>query len=161
MSRARNAVIIIILCIIGAYSVRKGPQLALNMPGASDVKDAVAGNPASHRGSPKLTLASGTGEDLRDAVAGHAVGTPNNGNTLGDVPPPPRGESFHGFGPGANNPGQNFNPPPGNLSPSGPNDETTTDENGGGNNGGDEVCPPGNNGNDKPVGEGACHSHKQ
>ncbi len=123
MSRARNAVIIIILCIIGAYSVRKAPQLALNMPNPSDIKDAVAGGPAFHRGSPKLTLASGTGEDMRDAVAGHAVGTPNHGNTLGDIAGPPRGESFHGFGPGSHNPGQNFNPPPPILSPSGPQDE--------------------------------------
>ncbi len=123
MSRARNAVIIIILCIIGAYSVRKAPQLALNMPTSSDIKDSVAGGPVSRHGGPKLTLASGTSEDMRDAVAGHAVGTPNHGNTVDDVPAPPRGESFHGFGPGANNPGQNFNPPPTNLSPSGPGDE--------------------------------------
>ena len=75
MSRVRNAVIIIILCIIGAYSVKKGPQLALNLPGTEDIKDAVAGNKVRKHG-PKLTLASGTGEDLRDAVAGHAVGTP-------------------------------------------------------------------------------------
>ena len=32
MSRARNAVIIIILCIIGAYTVKKGPQLGLSLP---------------------------------------------------------------------------------------------------------------------------------
>jgi len=121
MSRARNAVIIIILCIIGAYSVRKSPQLGLNMPAPETIKDAVAGGPV-RRGNPKLTLASGTGEDLRDAVAGHAVGTPNNGNTLGDIGGPPRGQGNGGFGPQSNNPGQNFNPPPV-LSPSGPNEE--------------------------------------
>lgn len=122
MSRARNAVIIIILCIIGAYSVRKGPQLGLNMPAPEDIKDAVAGGPvnASRRGNANpLTLNAGNGEDLRDAVAGHAVGTPNNGNTLGGVDGPPRGSGFGGFGPSANNPGS-IPPPPPSLSPSGP-----------------------------------------
>lgn len=122
MSRVRNAVIIIILCIIGAYTVRKGPQLALNMPN-DGIKDAVAGGPVHHRRSPKLTLASGTGEDLRDAVAGHAVGTPGrHGNTLDDVGGPPRGNGDGGFGHPSNNPGNNFNPPinPPEVSPSGP-----------------------------------------
>lgn len=120
MQRVRNAVIIIILCIIGAYTVRKAPQLALNTPD-SDMHDGLAGGPSrGRRNGPKLTLASGTGEEMRDAVAGHAVGTPNNGNTLDDVAPPPRGEGRGGFGPQSNNPSQNFNPPPENLSPSAP-----------------------------------------
>lgn len=120
MSRARNAVIIIILCIIGAYTLHKAPQLALNMPSPEQVKDAVAGGPS--RRHPGLTLASGKGDDLRDAVAGHAVGTPGQrGNTLGDVGAPPRGNGDGGFGHGSNNPGNNFNPPPpSNLSESGP-----------------------------------------
>jgi hypothetical protein len=116
MTRARNAVIIIILCIIGAYTIKKGPQLAL-LPNDA-IKDAVAGN-GVHRGGPHLTLAGGKGDDLHDAVAGHAVGTPNNGHTLDDVAPPPRGGGNGGFGTQSNNPGQNFNPPP-TLSPSGP-----------------------------------------
>jgi hypothetical protein len=121
MSRARNAVIIIILCIIGAYSVKKGPQLGLNMPAPEEIRDAVAGN-RIRRNAPKLTLASGTGEDLRDAVAGHAVGTPGGTNTLGDVDGPPRGNGNGGFGPlSANN--NNNNPPPPPLSPSSPDDE--------------------------------------
>jgi len=122
MSRARNAVIIIILCIIGAYSVRKGPQLGLNMPGLEDIKDAVAGGPAKagRKGSATpLTLAGGEGEALRDAVAGHAVGTPNNGNTLGGVDGPPRGSGDGGFAPQSNNPRGTIPPPPP-LSPSGP-----------------------------------------
>ena len=121
MSRARNAVIIIILCIIGAYSVRKAPQLGLNMPSVDDIKDAVAGGPttASRRGNgPKLTLSSGKGEELRDAVAGFAVGTPNTGNSLGEIDGPPRGSGNGGFNPLSNNP-RPFNPPP-SLSPSGP-----------------------------------------
>ncbi len=119
MSRARNAVIIIILCIIGAYTLRKGPQLALNMPSPEQVKDAVAGGPS--RRNPGLTLASGKGEDMRDAVAGHAVGTPGrNGNTVDDVGAPPRGNGDGGFGRPANNPGNNFNPPPPTLSESAP-----------------------------------------
>lgn len=123
MHRVRNAVVIIILCIIGAMTFKsKAPQLALNMP-SNDLKDSVAGNGA-RRHSPKLTLASGTGEDLRDSVAGHAVGTPgpNNGNTLDDVAPPPRGSGNGGFGTLSTNPGQNQNPP--NISQSEPNHPT-------------------------------------
>lgn len=129
MSKARNAVIIIILCIIGAFSFRNGgPQLGLNMPSADEIKDAVAGGPStvSRRGNPPgLTLSSGKGEDLRDAVAGFAVGTPNNGNTLGEIGDPPRGSGDGGFAPGANNNNNNppYNPPP-SLSPSGPEQES-------------------------------------
>ena len=120
MTRARNAVIIIILCLIGAYSVRKGPQLALNMPSPDAIKDAVAGHDVGRR-NPGLTLASGKGDEMRDAVAGHAVGTPNNGNTLDDVAPPPRGNGAGGIGSLSNNPGQSFTPPVTPvLSPSGP-----------------------------------------
>ena len=121
MARARNAVIIIILCIIGAYTVKNAPQLVLNSPNEA-IKDAVAGGPSFHRGGPKLTLANGTGDELRDAVAGHAVGTPNHGNTLDDVAPPPRGGGNGGFGPQSNNPSNNFNPPPV-ISPSGPSEQ--------------------------------------
>lgn len=125
MSKARNAVIIIILCIIGAFTFKNGgPQLGLNMPGSDDFKDAVAGGPAnaSRRGNPQgLTLSSGKGDDLRDAVAGFAVGTPQSGNTLGEIGDPPRGSGNGGFAPGANNNNNNppYNPPP-SLSPSGP-----------------------------------------
>lgn len=122
MQRVRNAVIIIILCIIGAVSFKSHkPQLSLNMPTPDQLKDAVAGNRAPGRHRP-LKLASGHTDDLRDAVAGHAVGTPNDTNTLGDVGGPPRGSGNGGFGPMSNN-NNNNNPPP-NLSPSGPqNDE--------------------------------------
>lgn len=109
MHRVRNAVIIIILCIIGSYTVRKAPQLSLNSPD-NEIRDSVAGGPSRHRGGPKLTLASGSGDELRDAVAGHAVGTPNNGNTLDNVPPPPRGEGNGGIGPRGGAPGRNFIP---------------------------------------------------
>lgn len=126
MSRVRNAVIIIILCIIGAYSVKKGPQLGLSLPLAEDIKDAVAGNPIRRRANAPLTLASGKGEDFRDAVAGHAVGTPGGTNTLGDVDGPPRGNGYGGFGPLSNNNNNNNNNPPNNpppsLSPAGPDD---------------------------------------
>jgi len=91
------------------------------MPAAEDIKDAVAGNRAGR--NPGLTLAGGKSDDMRDAVAGHAVGTPNNGNTLGDVAPPPRGNGAGGVGPQSNNPGQNFTPTPPPLSPSGPQEE--------------------------------------
>ena len=122
MHRVRNAVVIIILCIIGAVTFKsRAPQLSL-MP-TGDIKDAVAGNKV-RRGSPKLTLAGGTGEDLRDSVAGHAVGTPgnDNGNTLGGVGDPPRGSGNGGFGPLNANPNQNQNPPEV-ISPSGPQEE--------------------------------------
>ncbi len=121
MHRVRNAVVIIILCIIGAMTFKnRAPQLAL-MP-AGDIKDAVAGNPV-RRGNPKLTLASGAGEDLRDSVAGHAVGTPGpTGNTFGGVGDPPRGSGNGGFGPLSTNPNQNQNPPE-TISPSEPEQE--------------------------------------
>jgi hypothetical protein len=153
MSRARNAVIIIILCIIGAYSFKKGPQLGLSVPNNDTIKDAVAGAPSSyHRSTPKLTLASGNGEDLRDAVAGHAVGTPgNHGNTLDDVGPPPRGNGIGGFGPQANNPGQNFTPPPPPLSQSGPGGSTGGNETSGG---------PCNEGNGVGAGQGCINGNR-
>ena len=117
MHRVRNAVVIIILCIIGAMTFKsRAPQLTLNMP-SNDLKDSVAGNGVHHK-APHLTLASGNGEDLRDSVAGHAVGTPNNHNTVDDVPPPPRGSGNGGFGTLGSNPGQNQNPP--NISQSAP-----------------------------------------
>ena len=124
MQRVRNAVVIIILCIIGAMTFKsRKPQLSLNMPSPEQLKDAVAGTPTQHhRGRHRpLTLASGHTDDLRDAVAGHAVGTPNETNTLGDVGAPPRGSGNGGFAPlSVNN--NNNNPPP-NLSPSGPKDD--------------------------------------
>ncbi len=124
MQRVRNAVIIIILCIIGAVSFKSHkPQLAMSMPSPEQLKDAVAGAPAGrHHGKHRpLTLASGHTDDLRDAVAGHAVGTPNHhhGNTLDDVGPPPRGQGQGGYHHLSNNPSNNFTPP---VSPSGPED---------------------------------------
>jgi hypothetical protein len=118
MSRARNAVIILILCIIGAYSARKGPQLGLNMMAPEEIKDAVADNRAKRRAR-GLTLASGKSENLRGAPAGHALGTPNDGNTFDDIDEPPRGDGQGGIGTQSNNPGQNFAPPPP-ISPSEP-----------------------------------------
>jgi len=124
MSRLRNAVIIIILCIIGAYTVRKGPQLGMSLPGAQDLKDAIAGGPSQRpAGGLQPILAGRGGEELRDAVAGHPVGTPQGTNTLGDVDGPPRGNGYGGISPLANNYNVPLNNPPPLLSSSAPNNE--------------------------------------
>ena len=120
MKRVRDAVVIIILCIIGAVTFnKKAPQLS--MPTPDEIKDAVAGNPTRRRNAP-LTLASGHTDDLRDSVAGNPVGTPasNGTNSLDDIGGPPRGSGNGGFGPLATNNNIPPNPPP--LSPSGPKD---------------------------------------
>ena len=124
MHRARNAAIIIILCIIGAVTFKsRQPQLGLDMPA---LHDSVSGGPV-HRRGPKLTLASAQTEDLKDSVAGHAVGTSDNhGNTLDDIGPPPHGSGNGGFGGVNPNPGQNFVPPT--LSQSGPQGPSNNEE---------------------------------
>jgi len=118
MQRIRNAVIIIVLCLIGVGIKTNKPasNLGLNMPNAAELKDAVAGHRASR---PGLNLRDGSDDTLRDAVAGHAAGTPAGlgTNTLADVSPPPRGSGNGGFSSLSNNP-RGVAPPP--LSPSGP-----------------------------------------
>ena len=135
MNRVRNAVIIIILCIIGLSSWKAGHKkpLALAVPPADDMRDAVAGGPShatDHKKplhGPTLGLPNMADDNLRDAVAeGPAIPTglrnrlTPHGNTEDETPPPPRGGEHPGIGPlGGPNPGSQL-PPPGPLSPSGP-----------------------------------------
>ncbi|MEK7389813.1 MAG: hypothetical protein AAB036_08940 [Elusimicrobiota bacterium] len=125
MKRVRNAVVIIILCIIGAVSVKKkAPELALNVPAPDQIKDAVAGNRIRPRHP--LNVSRGQSDDIRDSIAGNPVGTPqgtpNSTNSLDDIGEPPRGSGNGGFSPLANN-NPPYNPPP--LSPSGPEEENS------------------------------------
>src|SRR3569832_851436 len=128
-NKVRNAVIIIVLCLIGAYKMYKPAQTpTLAMPPADTIRDAVAGDSigGGHpiNASNPLHL-SNTGDDqLRDSVAGNAIpGTHQNGphgNTEDQTPPPPRGGDHNGIGSQNNpNPGSQL-PTPGPVSPSGP-----------------------------------------
>ena len=128
-NKVRNAVVIIVLCLIGAYKMYKPSQApTLALPPGEAIHDAVAGNSVgiNHPTNASLHL-SNTGDDqLRDSVAGNAIpGTHQNGaphgNTEDQTPPPPRGGDHNGIGPlGGPNPGSQLPPGGGPLSPSGP-----------------------------------------
>lgn len=127
MSRARNAVVILILCIIGGYSLMKKSGPTLTMPASDALNDAVAGGPATKASRPGLNFGQTNDGELRDAVANNAAENGGNGPTFGNSdggnPPPPRGSGEGGFGPlGTGGPGQNLTPndPPEDLSPSAP-----------------------------------------
>jgi hypothetical protein len=107
MNKVRNAVIIIILCIIGAYSVKKSPQLYMKLPKLDAVRDAVAGHRA------RLSVPDEKPLDIEDMFHESGVQPRGTSNTLGDIPPPPRGQGGGGFDP---LPQQNTPQ----LSPSGP-----------------------------------------
>lgn len=126
MSRVRNAVVIIILCIIGAYTVSK-KKPALMLPGAEDLRDSLAAGP-SHRAGRPLRFNQGPEDGLRDSLAespafNTGLGGNQRGNSDDAAPPPPRGGGG-GIGTlSAPNQGNQFppqDPPPDNLSPSGP-----------------------------------------
>ena len=128
--KVRNAVIIIVLCLIGAYKMYKPAQPSLGLPPSDVLHDAMAGN-GIKRGEPinasnPLHLSNSGDEQLRDSVAGNAIpGTHQNGaphgNTEDQTPPPPRGGDHNGIGNlGGPNPGSQLPPAPGPLSPSGP-----------------------------------------
>lgn len=123
MNRIRNAVIIIVLCIIAtmAYKARSKNELALNTPAPEEIKDAVAGGPAKRHG---LSMPTSGDENLKDALAeGPAIPTGLHngprGNTEDQTPPPPRGGDHSGIGNlGGPNPGSQIHHPP--VSPSTP-----------------------------------------
>src|SRR5438105_1164604 len=103
MSRVRNAVAIIILCIIGMYSYnsrRKAQLLDLPMPAPEVLRDAVAGGP-THTSRRLPPPAPSSDDQLRDSLAanpGAETGRPDNGphgNTQDQTPPPPRGGDHH------------------------------------------------------------------
>jgi hypothetical protein len=125
-NKVRNAVIIIVLCLIGGYQVYKPAPAArpsLGLPPADALHDALSGNPIN--ASNPLHLSNSGDEQLRDSVAGNAIpgvgrNGPPHGNTEDQTPPPPRGGDHNGIGPlSGPNPGSQL-PPPGPLSPSGP-----------------------------------------
>lgn len=124
MRKVRNAVIIIILCLIGAYSSYKTGGLGL-LPSSDHLRDAVAGNGRSlptnaGNGNPNLHMSDTDADSLHDSVAGNAV--PGFGG--GNIPGAPRGSTDGGFGSfSRQNPNsQNSNSQNGSnpLSPSGP-----------------------------------------
>lgn len=125
MRRARNAAVILILCIIGGYSLMKKTGPTLNMPAGDELRDGLSGNP-TRASRPGLNFGQTNDGELRDAVANNAAETGGGspfGNTDGGVGAPPRGSGNGGFGPADSNVGNNFppnTPPPGNVSPSAP-----------------------------------------
>jgi hypothetical protein len=119
MQKIRNAVIIIVLCIISGYqSSRPAPHLSL--PPADSLRDALAGDRAINASRPALHLSNSDDDQLRDSVAGNAIPGFHgpHGNTEDGTPPPPRGGGDGGVGTFSNG----YQPPPGPkpLSPSAP-----------------------------------------
>jgi hypothetical protein len=124
MQKVRNAVIIIVLCIIGGYKAYK-PVVRLIMPPSDGLRDGLAGNP-TNASRPGLHLSNSDDDQLHDSVAGNAIpGFHQNGphgNTEDGTPPPPRGGGDGGIGGFSGpNPGSQLPPSgPAPLSPSGP-----------------------------------------
>lgn len=115
MPRARQAVVIIALSLIGAYSVRKRPPVAMSHAAAG------LSAPSDEAGRGRLARSGGEAEDLRDAVGGYpiAVSTETRTTAYEPQPQPQRGSGEGGIEELPNDPGQNFSPQPV-LSPSGP-----------------------------------------
>lgn len=128
MNRIRNAVIIIVLCIIGSATYKAGHKSDLGLgTRPDDIHDALAGGPSKHHN--KLSLNTPSDDNLKDSLAeGPAIPTGlhngPHGNTEDNTPPPPRGGDHSGFGNlGGQNPGAQLPPPsnpPSDVSPSGP-----------------------------------------
>lgn len=121
MRKARNAVIIIVLCLIGGYEaykpVHKAP-LGLVPPPADSFHDAVSGNRVKpiNASNPNLNFSNNNEDSMHDSVAGNAIPNPANDHFAGG---PPRGATDGGFGSfTVQNPYSQTAPNP--LSPSGP-----------------------------------------
>ncbi|MFI5350579.1 MAG: hypothetical protein ACHQ2Z_13615, partial [Elusimicrobiota bacterium] len=71
MQKVRNAVIIIILCIIGGYKAYK-PVARLILPAADSLRDALSGHPVN-ASRPGLHLSNSSDDQLHDSVAGNAI----------------------------------------------------------------------------------------
>ena len=125
MQKVRNAVIIIVLCIVGAYKTYKPIAPRLGLPPADFIHDAVSGDRVN-ASRPSLNLPSGDDDQFRDSVAGNAIPGFHQNAPQGDVPnvapPAPRGGGNGGFGPFSGpNPVSQIPPAgPSPLSPSGP-----------------------------------------
>ena len=120
MRKVRNAVIIIILCIIGAYKAFKPAPVSLGAPPPDVMRDALAGSPVN-ASRPGLHLSDSNDDQFRDSVAGNAIPSQHygpHGNSDEGAPPPPRGGGG-GLGTlSGPNPGSQIPPAP--LSQSGP-----------------------------------------
>jgi hypothetical protein len=118
MSKVRNAVVVIVLCIIAAYVSKKEKATLVMQPPVEQLHDAVAGGPAkiSKTGKKRrnLNLAPAAEDNLKDALASNPALPPAPlGNTEQGTPPPPRGSGNGGIGPlGDPNPGSELPPPP-------------------------------------------------
>jgi hypothetical protein len=129
MNRARNAVVVIALCLIAAYSWKKAPLPRFDAPYRRPIRYAEARDAYPRRKSPRLTLARVGEDDLRDAIADDAIADDAGGlpaissstNRPLDDAPAPRGSGAGGFAGLPYDPGHDFDPPPV-LSPSGPAD---------------------------------------
>ena len=126
MQKIRNAVIFIVLCIVGGYKASQPARhLSLNVPPADALHDALAGDRIKPiNASNPLHLSNSDDDQLRDSVAGNAIPgfhqSGPHGNTEDGTPPPPRGGGDGGVGTFSGpNPGSQL-PPPGQLSPSEP-----------------------------------------
>jgi hypothetical protein len=119
MTRARNAVIIIVLCIIGATLGRKRPQVVAVHAVETDLRDAVADSPSARRGRIRRPLEGRDGDELRDSVAGSPSDVPLVPGATSYVAPIPRGSGEGGIKPLPYDPGQDFSEHRV-LSPSGP-----------------------------------------
>lgn len=125
MRNVRNAVIIIILCLIGAYTAYRPAPLSFSVPPSDFIRDAMAGEPVKLSRPariPGVQSSNVSDDQLHDSIAGSAVPETHEkprGTSDDQTPPPPRGGDHSGIGPlGNNNPGSQLPPPP--LSPSGP-----------------------------------------
>lgn len=95
MQKIRNAVIIIVLCVVGGYQARKHAPLRLGLPPADGLHDALAANHALDASRPGLHLSNSDDDQLHDSVAANAVPGFHqhgaHGDTEDTTPPPPRG----------------------------------------------------------------------
>jgi hypothetical protein len=129
MRQFRNAVIVIILCLIGGYDAYKPagkgrPALGI-LPLPDSLHDSVAGSGVAptDASNPNLHLSNNDEDQIHDSVAGNAVpGFGPNGNQPGGPnggTNPPRGATDGGFGSfSQQNPNSQIAPSP--LSQSGP-----------------------------------------
>jgi hypothetical protein len=125
MQKVRNAVIIIVLCIIGGYKAYKPAARMILPPTDNGLHDALAGSPIN-ASRPALHLSNSDDDQLHDSVAGNAIPGfhPNggqHGNTEDGTPPPPRGGGDGGVGTFSGpNPASQIPPSGPGLSPSAP-----------------------------------------
>ncbi len=118
MSRARNAVIMIFLSLVGVYFGSRRPYAAVQAE-ATSLKSAVAEASSPRRGRVPPALRIGENNDLRDALAAYPAKALLPGTTSHINSEAPLGSGEGGFKPLPYDPGQDFSPRV--LSPSGPN----------------------------------------